>query len=167
MFHSKFVLDKGRFQRKNLLKSLVFCQTSLDPHPPVWCFTTPNFLFWEWTIDARNKFYTWSHLKIFIFDSVIFVHFCPKSDNSGALGPLHYITLKSFTMNLMDGTKWKHVLSVLEWPGPMWSLKNLFFFFKNRVWFGVTPLAPRFGKSPDFSEIFPYKCRWWHYPLVG
>ena len=42
--------------------------------------------------------------------------------------------------------------------GPMWT-----FFFKNRVWFGVTP--PQFGKSPDllldfFCETFPKIKRW-------
>ena len=36
---------------------------------------TTNFLFWKWTIDARNKFYTWSHLKIFLFASVIWLKF--------------------------------------------------------------------------------------------
>ena len=61
-------------------------------------------------MDARNKFYTWSHPKIFIFASVISVSFAqnrPKSDISGALGPIHYITLKAFAMALGDGTKCK------------------------------------------------------------
>ena len=31
----------------------------------------------------------------------------PKSDISGALGPIHYITLKAFAMALGDGTKCK------------------------------------------------------------
>ena len=26
---------------------------------------THNFLFWEWTIDGRNKFYTWFHQEYF------------------------------------------------------------------------------------------------------
>ena len=39
---------------------------------------TPIFFFWEWTIDAWNKFYTWSQQKIFLFSSVILVHICPK-----------------------------------------------------------------------------------------
>ena len=128
----------------------MFCQTSLptNPSPP------PGLVFlrikkwpliffsWEWTIDARNKFYTWSHLKIFIFDSVIFVHFCPKSDISGALGPLHYITLKSFTMNLMDGTNCKTCFGCPRMVicGP-W--KTVFFFSKIE-----------FGESPDFSAFF-------------
>ena len=31
----------------------------------------------------------------------------------------------------------------VPYNGPMWSLKNLFFFlFKNRVWFGVSPPPP-------------------------
>ena len=34
--------------------------------------------FWKWTIDAWNKFYTWSHLNIFIIASVISVYICPK-----------------------------------------------------------------------------------------
>ena len=70
----------------------------------------PIIFFLKWTIDAWNKFYTWSHPKIFIFASVISVSFAqnrPKSDISGALGPIHYITLKAFTMALEDGTKCK------------------------------------------------------------
>ena len=43
----------------------------------------------------------------------------PKSDISGALRPLHYITLKAFAMALAD------VLSVLEWSYV--PEKNLFF----------------------------------------
>ena len=31
----------------------------------------------------------------------------PKSENSGALGPIHYITLKAVAMALGDGTKCK------------------------------------------------------------
>ena len=45
---------------------------------------------------SENKFYTWSHPKIFIFASVISVSFAqnrPKSDISGALGPIDYIHL--------------------------------------------------------------------------
>ena len=48
--------------------------------------------------------------KIFIFASVISVSFAqnrPKSDISGALGPIHYITLKAFAMALGDRTKCK------------------------------------------------------------
>ena len=53
------------------------------PHPPVWCFftnkkLTHNFFGGKWTIDAWNKCYTWSHLKIFIFATVISVYVCPK-----------------------------------------------------------------------------------------
>ena len=43
---------------------------------------------------THNKFYTWSHPKIFIFASVISVSFAqnrPKSDINGTLGPIHYI----------------------------------------------------------------------------
>ena len=68
-------------------------------------------------MDAQNKFYTWPHLKIFIFASVISVSFAqnrPKSDISGALGPIHYITLKAFVMALGDGTKCKTCFWVLE-----------------------------------------------------
>ena len=36
-----------------------------------------------------------------------FAHNRPKSDISGALGPIHYITLKAFAMALGDGTKCK------------------------------------------------------------
>ena len=48
--------------------------------------------------------------KIFIFASVISVSFAqnrPKSDISGALGPIHYITLKAFAMASGDGAKCK------------------------------------------------------------
>ena len=81
------------------------------PHPRFGVLKlTHNFLGGKWTIDALNKCYTWSHLKIFIFASVISVSFAqnrPKSDISGALGPIHYITLKAFAMALGDGTKCK------------------------------------------------------------
>ena len=63
--------------KKNQVKSLVFCQTS---PPPFGVFTnkkiTPTFLFWKWTIDAGNKFYTWSHQQISLFASVILVYIC-------------------------------------------------------------------------------------------
>ena len=51
--------------------------------------------------------FTLGPIKKSLVDSVILVHFCPKSDIGDALGPLHYITLKYFTMNLMNGTKCK------------------------------------------------------------
>ena len=38
----------------------------------------------------------------------------PKSDISGALGPIHYNTLKAFALG--DGTKCEHVLGVLCGP---------------------------------------------------
>ena len=47
---------------------------------------------------------------IFIFASVISVSFAqnrPKSDISGALGPIHYIILKAFAIALGDGIKCK------------------------------------------------------------
>ena len=91
-----------------ILEVSTFFSINCGWNSPVYtCDVTPNFLFWEWTIDARNKFYTWSHLKIFLFASVISVYICPKSDISGALGPIHYITLKAFAMALGDGTKYK------------------------------------------------------------
>ena len=59
-----------------------------------------------------------------------------KSDISGALGPIDYITLKAFAMALGDRTKCKTCFGCPRMVlSPMWSLKNLF--FKNRVWFGV------------------------------
>ena len=36
-----------------------------------------------------------------------FAHNRPKSDINGALGPIHYITLKAFAMALGDRTKCK------------------------------------------------------------
>ena len=65
---------------------------------------------------------------------------------------LHYIILKYFTMNLMDGTKCKTCFGCprMVLCGP-WKKR----FFKNRVWLGVIP--PRFGKTPDFSVIFSVK----------
>ena len=55
--------------------------------------------FWKWTIDAWNKFYTWSHLNIFIIASVISVYICPKwakiwYQRGTQTNTLHYI--KSF-----------------------------------------------------------------------
>ena len=92
-------LKKREGFRKKFRKSMIFCQTSLGP-PLFWSFLR------KWTIDEWNKFYTWSHPKIFIFASVS-VYIWPKSDISGALGPIHYITLKAFAMALGDGTKCK------------------------------------------------------------
>ena len=66
--------QKNSCEKSGLLPNL--------PRPPGVIFLrikkTPNFLFWEWTIDERNKFYTWSHQKIFLFASVILVYICPK-----------------------------------------------------------------------------------------
>ena len=51
------------FKEKNQVKSLVIGQTSLDrPRSGVF---------------MNNKIYTWSHLKIFIFASVLSVYICP------------------------------------------------------------------------------------------
>ena len=38
----------------------------------------------------------------------------PKSDISGALGPIDYITLKAFAMASLDGTKCKTCFGVLR-----------------------------------------------------
>ena len=70
------------FTKKIYEKVWWFAKPSSTP-PPGLVFLrikkmTPNFLFWEWTIDARNKFYTWSHQQIFLFASVILVYICPK-----------------------------------------------------------------------------------------
>ena len=76
----------------------------------------------------------------------------PKSDISGALRPIHYITLKAFAMALGDRTKcktcsecprmvlygpWKTIISKIEfgsgWPPPVWWITRLFtrFFLWN------------------------------------
>ena len=44
---------------------------------------------------------------LFCCSSLIFAQNRPKSDISGALGPLHYMTFKAFAMKLVDGTKCK------------------------------------------------------------
>ena len=90
---------------------------------------THNFFLGKRTIDAWNKFYTGSQLKIFIFAFVIAVCICPnkpKSDISGALGPTHCITLKAFAIALGDRTKCKTCFGCprMVLCGP-W--KNLFF----------------------------------------
>ena len=74
--YSTFMLREG-FTKKSTEKSGDL--PNLPRPPPGLVFfrikkMTPNFLFWEWTIDARNKFYTWSHQ----FASVILVYICPK-----------------------------------------------------------------------------------------
>ncbi len=102
----------------------------------------------KWTIDAWNKFYTWSHPKIFIFASVISVSFAqnkPKSDISGALEPIHYITLKAFAMALRDGTKCKTCFGC-----PRMILQ---YFSKIEVWLFTTLRYP-FGKRPHFFRVF-------------
>ena len=76
-----FYLGKG--SRKNTGKSLVFYQKNLGPpHLRFGLFyerkKSTQFFFWKWTIDAWHKFYTWYHLKIFIFASVVSVYICPK-----------------------------------------------------------------------------------------
>ena len=64
----------GKGSKKKLGKSMVFCQTPPrpPPPPPVWSFSrrkklTPNFFFRNKTLIGWNKFYTWSHLKIYSF----------------------------------------------------------------------------------------------------
>ena len=71
----------------------------------------------------------------------------PKSDITGA-NTLHYITLKAFAMASGDGTKCKTCFG-----GPRMALcgpwkRNLFFLFKNRVWF------PVWQKTTLSREIF-------------
>ena len=46
-------------------------------------------------------------LYLLLLYQFTFAHNRPKSDISGALGPIHYITLKAFAMALGDGTKCK------------------------------------------------------------
>ena len=45
------------------------------------------------------------HLKILIFASVVSVYICPKSDISGALGPIHYNALKTIAMGMGPSVK--------------------------------------------------------------
>ena len=46
-------------------------------------------------------------LYLILLYQFTFAHNRPKSDISGALGPIHYITLKAFAMALGDRTKCK------------------------------------------------------------
>ena len=46
-------------------------------------------------------------LYLLLLHQFTFAHNRPTSDISGALGPIHYITLKAFAMALGDGTKCK------------------------------------------------------------
>ena len=89
------VVGKGRFHKNNLVKSVLICQTSLDP-PPGLAFLRmknwPIIFFWKWTIDVWKKIYTWSHLKIFLFASVISVYICPNLITAGHWD--YYITLQ-------------------------------------------------------------------------
>ena len=116
-----------------------------------------------WPIIIFGKMNNWCvkqilHLvpsKISIFASVISVSFAqnrPKSDISGALGPIHYITLKAFAMALGDGTKCKTCFGCprMVLCGP-W--KTFFSSFKNRVWFGVT-LPPVWQNTRLFTCFF-------------
>ena len=70
-FSFMYALLREGFKKK-IGKSMVFCQTPLGPPPPVWSFfrrkkLTPNFFFRNKTLIGWNKFYTWSHLKIYYF----------------------------------------------------------------------------------------------------
>ena len=73
------VLREG-FRRKKAEK-IVFLTTPPRTPPPFALFSEkknwPVIFFRKWTIDAWNKFYTWSHPKIFIFASVTSVYICP------------------------------------------------------------------------------------------
>ena len=57
---------KSHFTPKGNLS--YFCEKTMDIRPII-------IFLGKWTIDAWNKFYTWSHPKIFIFASVISVSF--------------------------------------------------------------------------------------------
>ena len=62
----------------------------------------------------------------------------PKSDISGALGPIHYITLKTFAMALGDGTKCKTCFGgvyVTKWKRFQHMLKQIVPTHKKRVKF--------------------------------
>ena len=92
---------KGRLPKKNHVKSVVFCQTSLDTlHPPAHGLVfsrrkqiTHIFFLKMNHIYPGNKFYTWSHLKIFIF-CYISLHLPKISQNLISVGHSdQYITL--------------------------------------------------------------------------
>ena len=71
-----------------------------------WFRNFPQYIFYHFWLYMRP----FSVFIIFIFASVISVSFAqnrPKSDISGALRPIHYITLKAFAMASGDGTKYK------------------------------------------------------------
>ena len=53
-------------------------------------------------------------LNLLLLYQFTFAQNRPKSDVSGALGPIHYITLKAFAMASGMGPSVKHVLVVLE-----------------------------------------------------
>ena len=62
----------------------------------------------------------------------------PKSDISGALRPIHYITLKTFAMALGDGTKCKTCFGgvyVTKWKRFQHMLKQIVPTHKKRVKF--------------------------------
>ena len=56
----------------------------------------------NFTLDSIQKY-----LYLLLLYQFTFAQNRPKSDISGALGPIHYITLKAFAMVLGDETKCK------------------------------------------------------------
>ena len=119
-----------------------FDKPSSDPRPPRFALffrekNWPIIFGGKWTIDAWNKFYTWSHPKIFIFASVISVSFAqnrPKSDISGALGPIHCVffsdpfpyphnqnPLPSVVVFSLIDQAWPALCAVLPLENPSWT----------------------------------------------
>ena len=78
----------------------------MDPPP-----APPRFgLFYKkknWLVFFFSKWTIAKSLYLVLLYQFTFAHNRPKSDISGALGPIHYITLKAFAMALGDRTKCK------------------------------------------------------------
>ena len=81
----------------------------------------------NFTLDSIQKY-----LYLLLLYQFTFAQNRPKSDISGALGSIHYITLKAFAVALGDGTKCKTCFVCPRMVPEKTSL------FKLGVWFGVT-----------------------------
>ena len=100
--------------RKKTEKLCPFDKPPLDTPSPVCPFFREKKLasiFFENEPLVRETNFTLGPIQkplyLLLLYQFTFAHYRPKSEISGALGPIHYITLKAFAMALGDGTKCK------------------------------------------------------------
>ena len=91
-----------------LLGKICVFKTKL-PLTPLLCLTLRErknyLLFWNWIYDWQNKFYTWSHRKIYLFYLFLLVYFCHEWSIQRGEGTIK-VVIKCHFQSCFDSCKY-------------------------------------------------------------